>query len=231
MKKVALCYSGQMRDFKPCFETHKQFLIENNKDCKFYIFGHIWHDSNLIGQPYQDKYPERGYWSHDSILDFLKINPNLFLLEKPLNFNTSLIPDPRFPHPIQNILSMFYSMNKVKELKDSFKNQRDIQFDYVFRLRTDTLFKQEINLLSYDSNFLYVDDKCVHTEYGIGDLFGFGSEIEMDKYLSTYTSIIDLIKKGCVVNPECILGFNLMDKRANIRKLPLENNMFKIFRY
>ena len=52
-------------------------------------------------------------------------------------------------------------------------------------------------------------DEPSHTEYAINDQFAIGSSCDMDIYTSVFDNIEKMANSGCVVNPECFVGYNL----------------------
>jgi len=232
-KNVALCYSGQIRNFKECWPTHLKNIIQCNRDrYNFYIFGHFWNDNSLHGQCYWAGRPERDGYSSNNVLSFLQINPSAYICEKPLVFNSKLTPDSRFPHPIENTLSMFSSMNGVNLVKNAFAHKRNMLFDVTIRLRTDLYFTQNLDLTKFDADYVYVNDDCDgnHTEYSVNDIFAIGNDANMCKYFSVFQNIQRLVHEGCAVNPECFLGFNLQKHNVPIRKVMMQNVSYKLFR-
>jgi hypothetical protein len=229
---IALCYSGQIRDFNKCFETHVKHIVEANKSCNFYIFIHSWSDKSLEGQSYfKDRLGrDRGFYKTENVLNVMGVNPDSALLEKPIEFNSDLTPDPRFPHPMQNTLSMFYSIMMSDQIKNVFCSLRGIKIDWSLRLRTDLFFHKDLILEEYDNNNLYINDQYVHTDYAVNDLFSFSKDSNMIEYSQTFRRINDMVKNGCAVNPECFLGYNLHASNAEvIKKTPLQNHYYKLF--
>jgi hypothetical protein len=40
----------------------------------------------------------------------------------------------------------------------------------------------------------------------------------------------DLISKGCAINSECLVGFNLIDKKCDVYQTPLQHHLFEIYK-
>ena len=231
MKNVALCYSGQIRDFKKCFESHVKHIIDANPEYNFYIFFHSWSDKSLEGKSHFGERTDRGFYKAKNVSEILDINPDSFLLEKPIAFKSDLIPDPRFPHPIENTLSMFYSIMMANNLKILFSQARNVNFDWSVRLRTDLFFTKDFKIDDYNPENMYINDQFVHTEYAVNDLFSFSNSKDMDVYSQTFVRIESMVENGCAVNPECFLGFSLHSSDLfNIKKTPLQNHYYKLFR-
>jgi len=231
-KNVALCYSGQIRNFKDCWPTHLKHIIQCNRDrYNFYIFGHFWNDNTLHGIQYWNGLPERDGYSLENVISFIQCNPDSYVCEKPMVFKSDLTPDQRFPHPIQNVLSMFSSMNGVNLVKNAFAYKRNMKFDITVRLRTDLFFAQNLDFDKFNSQYVCVhEDKYPHTEYSVNDIFAVGNDTNMCKYFSVFQNINRLVSEGCAINPECFLGFNLQRHGVPIHKIAMQDIAYKLFR-
>ena len=229
-KNIALCYSGQIRNFKECFETHLKHIIQANPSYKFYLFFHAWSDINLEGEKYWNEYEERDSWKIQNTLDVFNINPDSMMIEKPIDFKSNLVPDPRFPHPINNTLSMFYSIQASNSLRANFCQLRNIKIDWCLRLRTDLYFLKDLKFNEFKNNDLHINDQYVHTPYAINDLFSFGGPEIMDAYSCTFSSINQLVENNCAINPECFLGYNVAARNIPTKRLFLQNNIYKLYR-
>ena len=148
-----------------------------------------------------------------------------------MDFKSNWAPDPRFPHPIQNTLSMFSSMNGVNLAKNAFAYKRNLKFDITVRLRTDLYFLQNLDFNKFDVNYVYVNaDYGQHTEYSVNDIFAVGADGNMCKYFSVFQNINQLVAEGCAINPECFLGFNLQRHGVPIHKVEMQDVAYKLFR-
>ena len=54
-----------------------------------------------------------------------KWQPKALEFEEPKQFESDWQPDPRFPHPVNNIISMFYSLEKLMILRKNMKKKTD----------------------------------------------------------------------------------------------------------
>lgn len=208
--KIALLYSGQPRHLKECSLNHKSTFFESNPDSKIDIFGHIWYDKNLSGSQFWGDYKTRGMWENNTVELIRELwSPVSLKIESPKTFDSDLISDPRFCHPIQNIISMLYSMNEVNQLKCEHEQKNGFRYDRVVRLRTDEFFRTPIGPLEkYDPDYLHILSEGAHLSYGINDHFALGTSDIMDKYMTVYENLYKLVSMGAAVNPECLVGFN-----------------------
>ena len=102
--------------------------------------------------------------------------------------------------------------------------------DWCFRLRTDLYFLKDLELDALSRNSLHINDQYVHTPYAINDLFSFSRPEIMDAYSSTFSSINQLVESNCAINPECLLGYNIMARNIETNRLFLQNNIYKLYR-
>jgi hypothetical protein len=224
MSRVAICYSGQPRDVENTFENHRVSLILPLIAAGYEvdIFAHIWFDTSKLSEPYWVDYPERGYWSEQTKLFIEKnISPNTLVFSEPISFDAcSYTPDQRFPHPIQNTLSMFYGIEQVFTLKREYQVNNDVKYDWSIRIRPDLFFRSKFDaelLLQLNNSAINVlFDKNKHMNYAIGDHFAIGPDILMNKYAEVFSNFEKIIANKIPVNPECLLGGWLMMEEVGV---------------
>ncbi len=208
MKKAAILYSGQPRDIRECCANHVHHLIRNNPDFDFDIFGHIWIDHD---NPFWDIAPERGSWKDDDAKFMLKNwKPKRIVFESPKSFKSNLTPNPACPHPVQNIMSMLYSVEQANIARNEYEKQEGVEYDCVIRLRTDVYFgdNADIKLSTLDLRKINVVERGAHRDYGCNDQFAISNSANMNAHSTTFSSIDKLVEMGCIVNPECLVGYN-----------------------
>ena len=68
--RIALCYSGQPRDFIHAVDNHREHfgLGQANVD----VFGHIWFDDSVAGKVFT--IPSKGVWPSSEIKDWIEKN-------------------------------------------------------------------------------------------------------------------------------------------------------------
>ena len=223
-KKVALIYSGQPRHLRECHRNHRENFWDRNPDWEVDVFAHVWYDKSWVGSYFWDQYKDRGKWDAD-LVPFMEENwkPKGLEFEEPKQFICDWQPDPRFPHPVNNIISMFYSLEKANDLKKKYEEENNFKYDCVVRLRTDEFFFHEIQALDvYDLNTVNVFDEFAHLDYGINDHFAFGASELMDKYLDVCSNLENIIDEGAAINPETLIGYNAQ----RYHKLPITKHKF-----
>ena len=223
-KKVALIYSGQPRHLRECHRNHRENFWDRNPDWEVDVFAHVWYDKSWVGSYFWDQYKDRGKWDAD-LVPFMEENwkPKGLEFEEPKQFICDWQPDPRFSHPVNNIISMFYSLEKANDLKKKYEEENNFKYDCVVRLRTDEFFFREIQALDvYDLNTVNVLDEFAHLDYGLNDHFAFGASELMDKYLDVCSNLETIIDEGAAINPETLIGYNAQ----RYHKLPITKHKF-----
>lgn len=227
--KVAICYSGQPRNCSSTYQNHKKYLYDFFKanNIETFTFAHFW--SSL--QKDDTLSQTRINYDNDNVEVFRDLwRPIKLLEEKQRMFENNYIPDPRFPHPVQNIFSMFYSIYKSWELASQFQTEQSLYFDLVIRIRSDLYFQgkpfnaRQINKL----NSIYIiSDSYRHTSYSVGDIFAIGPSHCMKIYMNLYNNLDKMITKGAAVNPECLLGYWLQYCSVPVSFVPLNHILFR----
>lgn len=216
MKRIAIQYSGQIRNILDCFNNNYEHLIEKNPEYEVDIFAHFW----CTEQDSDDK--------KNRISNLL--NAKTITFQNQIDFNrTDIVQDPRFSWYTPNMVSMFYGIETVNNFRKTYQVQQKIKYDYVIRIRSDIIFVANcINPIDhYEKDFIHLKDYSPYQEHGINfainDYFAIGSPELMDKYCSVYTNLNKMIDEGAPVNPECLLGYNIKDlpnKRHEFRMWP-----------
>jgi len=162
--KVALCLSGEPRDFQFIWNDLLSKINFSNID----IFVHAWHSNLNISQLPEHK--ERGGKNYQIHLNQIKSNQYIDFV-KPVDF---LVEDyykchaynrflPYFlPSTITRMYSMFYGIQAVKNLVDCSK------YDYIIRLRPDLYIDKNLdwdvirNLLEINPRSVLMPDLFVN---------------------------------------------------------------------
>lgn len=203
MPRVAVCLSGQPRNYRDTFPFIYKHIIEPNSAD---VFFHTWFDESNL---YMEKtHIGRGACDlpKETIEELLFLyRPVAYLVEKPKSFlkpNLN-VPDARIEkyirlngqtreegkaHAIKTYLSMLYSIFKANELKEIHATSNGIVYDYVVRIRFDCLPLQPIILEQYNASILHYQD-LGHPEGLISDWFNFGSNLIMNVYSSLFLHV------------------------------------------
>lgn len=203
---IAVCLSGQPKNALKAYNNIYKYIIEpNNAD----VFMHMNYDKD---NRYMEKvHINKGNCIADNNIDIKLIElykPKAVLIEKQHNFSKSnlKIPPGRIERSkfmnkninmsdsehkqyiIRCLMSSFYGIFKSNELKENYANKNNIVYDYVIRLRYDSLPNQTLNCINYNPNFIYYQN-LQHPDELISDWFNFGSNMIMNIYSSIYLNL------------------------------------------
>lgn len=96
---------------------------------------------------------------------------------------------------VEMVYSSWYSIQQANLLKEHYRLENDVVYDYVIRARFDITYSKVVRCADYDRNVLNISNKGLPPDM-IDDRFAFGSNSLMNVYAS---------------------GFNLLDHVNDIR--------------
>jgi hypothetical protein len=132
-----------------------------------------------------------------------------------------------------NNLCMFYSMNQVSILTNSFAQEHNIVFDFIVRIRSDIQLSNTIHIDNLDKDKMYVFEASPHPgeqgKYTINDHFAISNHNNMKIYndLFIYLPCYYYIMKLDWI-PEILIGFHLQYNNILIEKIP---RFYTLLRY
>jgi hypothetical protein len=216
--KIALCFSGQPRFIEEVAPSIKENVI-GNYDVD--VFAHLWFDDDLQSKPY--KYGGTGKWkdqriSSDAINKFVEIyNPKKILVQNSKKFLDSNLSDnylaslkrykwgaidnPEEPNfnirDVNNIISYYYSLQKVNTLKKEYEYDNDFKYDIVIKIRTDSIVHNKISYESFPRDRIYYSGNQNQPDGMINDWFNFGGSKVMDSFMNAFC-VFDLCVDKCM---------------------------------
>ena len=216
--KIALCFSGQPR----FIEQVAPHIIQNViADYDVDVFAHLWFDEDLQSKPY--KYGGAGKWKDqriapDAIDKFKEIyKPKGIKVEKSRKFLDSNLSDnyqaslkrykwgaidnpdePNFAvRDVNNIISYYYSLMQVCTLKKEHEHANDFKYDYVLKIRTDSVVGSKISYEGFPKDMVFFSGNQNQPDGMINDWFNFGGSKVMDAFMSAYP-VIDYCIDQCM---------------------------------
>jgi hypothetical protein len=209
--KVAILYSGLPNLTNLIVNNHKQYIYDHYH-CDTYLSTY-----DIDNEPQQAQ----------QTLDLLK--PRRYDIEKWTNVskefkeiaNTITYKRPETQNI--NVLSMFYKIKKCYDLLNE-------TYDIVIRCRLDIMFSNRLILENND--FINIPSGGDY-HGGIGDVFAYGSQNNMQKYCSLYDHIKSFIaNQEIVFHPESILKYYLLKNNTPINRFKyniyLRNTIYNI---
>lgn len=199
--KVAVCLSGQPRFVLQAYPNLFNRLIKPfNSD----VFVHSWYDQSLVGTNFVDykvngwnnSLPASLYPADVDKLIMQLYNPKKAVFENQKKFVDSRIPLDEIlksharhytrDYFVNMLYSSWYSIQKANLLKEEYRLENDIKYDFVIRARFDSTLNLPIDLENLNPNYLYTDHRVGLPPRMIEDWFGFGSNVVMNIYSSAF---------------------------------------------
>lgn len=182
--KIAVCISGQPRNFKQSYNSLKQYYLDKY-DCDVYF--HSWktpifESTNFGGGNHHYSLTEQDY---EDLISLYK--PKKYILEHPIVFDASNYKCPLWRQPLNNTLSMFYSIYKSFSLIEK-------TYDYVIRTRFDVDYScldlsfpdEGINIPEWNTDYRVKNR-------GYYDIFALGTQSLLKIYSETFSNIISYV--------------------------------------
>jgi hypothetical protein len=205
--KIALCFSGQPRFIEQVSPLIKQNIIG---DYDVDVFAHLWFDEDLQTKPY--KYGGSGGWvdqriASNAIEQFEETyKPKKLVVEKSKKFLDSTLSDNYMPsldrykggkpdysrepnfevRDVNNIISYHYSLLQACLLKKEYEYANDFKYDYVVRMRTDSMVHNKIQYESFPKDIVFFSGMQNQPDGMINDWFNFGGSKVMDPFMSAF---------------------------------------------
>jgi len=224
--KIAICISGQPRNFKQSYESLKLYFLDKY-DCDIYF--HTWkidsfESTNFGFGNHQYSFDRDDYYS----LNFI-YQPKNHILESPILFDASGYRCPIWRQPLNNTLSMYYSIYRSFQLIEG-------DYDYIIRTRFDIDYskfnlefpKEGITVPEWNT-----DLRVKHRGYY--DVFGLGKQEDMMVYSQVFSNIISYIaldaefleslsggwpEQDSPLRNEYLLKWHLIKNNTKVKELP-----------
>lgn len=225
--KIAICFSGHLRNFSNLLENFKEKILSLRKDHQVDVFFSIW-----------DIYEPQYSWTNQNetvsnlinIEDLSRLNPikievenfneikDNFLLKNFTNIDHSN--EWTSKNGILHSIPMFYKIYKANELKKDYEKINNFKYDIAIRYRSNLLINGNIDL-NINKNILYNKRE---NNSNLDDIFAYSDSETMDKYSDLYLNLSLILNKYRRFGPEEIL----YDWIINENKIPRKDTSFSI---
>ena len=179
-KKVAVCFSGQLRTWEKCLDNALSFF-EGDNEHEYDFFYHSWDQS-------EPRIKYDNFQIAPVVLDrdvFDKLNG--FLKPKKFEISSPLSPGGNgSPYSLNNRwVHLFYSLRKSIEQKELYEQETGVKYDLLVKTRFDIVFRPgtKFNVLSHlnDYGFVYFShfDRPDFENFNVNlrDIFFFGDNV------------------------------------------------------
>lgn len=210
---IALCFSGQVRDFDKTQRSLRRCILAPLSRHKLFLFAHYAGDNSNI--PSNLHFEDKIYDECEP--DFSELqNLGHDVIERSWHQGKSLT---AYLRQLRSI-SISDSLCRKYELSNS------ITFDWIFRLRFDNLYITRIeNLTHLSRNIIYIP---AHDNWrGLNDRFAFGPSLLMNTYANRLESAIQAIQGGIELNPEIFLAKHLEQSRIKVGRTRVTHHLLR----
>ena len=216
-KKVAICFSGHIRDLNRTNKYWTDIIKKYDAD----VYASFWDIQN----PKLD----------DTLERFKEIyNPKILEVESYKAFEKSttstirpiLTPPTDILDYLQNSTKMFGTLPMWYKVwrANTLTKLKDIDYDVVIRARTDSFFIDDIEILNNNMLNIPIGMNKTHKwpdSYGFNDIFAFGPPKIMDYYSLCYLFMMEHISNGhYMVPPEYFLHVHMNKVCVDVRFIP-----------
>lgn len=198
-RRVALCFSGHLRDFDLCYDSLNNNFIKILLDAGFEvdIFGFFW---NVLG------HRNTGWTGIPNFEYFKEKMPTKVFIVEPFNrteFIRRYTTDQWMKRPTLSCFttsgdatSMWYAIYRCFREIEKYQSQNKFVYDVICRIRPDVIYNTPLDLKEIEDithrDVIYIP-KWRGKYYDICremvDYFGMGNYKVMKQYLSTFTNI------------------------------------------
>lgn len=206
--KVAIIIPGQPRNVYVARESLQKHYLDKH-DCDFFI--HTW---SGFGQE-----------SYANMLDWFK--PKKILIEEQIVFDKENRKDTMWNTPLQNILSMYYSMYMGNQLKSLYEEEKGFKYDFVMKMRSDLRIHKPIELEKIEPGklALYNWTELVYNDIGSSDVFAVGPSDIIDIYSDLYSKTLYYLYEDPTWNirdPKMRAEYILNHHLKTVNKIPIQ---------
>jgi hypothetical protein len=205
-KKIAIIITGQIREgFEQCLTSIKMFIISPLKADVFCVFENT-----------NDKYKE--------------IVQNIL---EPININYIDTVIPSTNNIRSTILSMFHKIQLAGTLIENHERKTGIIYDNIIRIRPDIYVKDFISPVEIDKAIgnnicMPVTSDGQITKNGVSDMIAIGSRYSMEKYMNTFTFLMNLNTNNICDIAECLLRKSLNHHNIVVTSFFYPYNIYRI---
>ena len=246
--RVALCFSGQLREWKSAYPSIKKFI--EMFDVRPDIFCHTW-DFNSTSHAIMFNTGENEKYDlkEGELDDFLKTySPTKYLIEdrnksdliavrayEYIKLVHKLQEGEDIPHSPYWLAPQYYGISQASILKQEYEIENNFTYDVVFRLRYDNFFTDGFFKMFLRENIPYVKPFTIYTTHTnptdtypyvvIGDVFFMADSMSYN-IIADYVNHLPHVFQ-CIPNkqarPEDLFAFYIKSNFFKIR--PMEGDV------
>lgn len=149
MKKIAVCLSGQMRNWKLCVQSQKRFWQSAKIDVDYFI--HTW-DTSMDRSSVSEEYEHRNISDTEFDEYVREYDAKKFILDRKKQ---------DFFYKNDHWASLFYSLSQSILLKRKYEIENNFEYDIVVKSRPDLVFDPR-----YSFTYEQIQDNVIYSSHG-----------------------------------------------------------------
>lgn len=210
--KICMILSGIPRHIEQGYKSIFPSLIEPNDPD---IFIHTWANpatnTNIENQL-------RSLYNPKCIV----MEPQKIFINSSLDMDRMMKQAPIYKRDpfVATTYSMWYSIQQANLLKEYYRLENNINYDYVIRARFDLTYNIKINCKEYDKNLIHISNRELPPEM-IDDRFAFGPNHLMNVYCGGF-NMLDYIHSIRVKSDGIFCGETLVYETFKAYNIPYE---------
>jgi hypothetical protein len=212
--KLAVCLSGNPRQFKSSYPSFKKHILDQY-DCDVFLF--TW--DNKLNTPFDQfgsfRYQDEGtldeyvdlYKPKSKLLQLYTFETEKFFVEKEKEYNFI-----RSDNYVRRYIAMLYGIRQANRLRQEYELANNLKYDYILRCRPDVEY----------SSFKLEECSLMIDHYGNGrfpnapgDVFAYGKSEAMDIYSDLCRYVGDYFREGVEINTEVLLEYHLRKNKID----------------
>lgn len=238
--KIALCFSGAIREFKYCYPSIYKYIIEPlNPD--IFVHGWIIKNTDKLNVKFKmksdscnkeyvidkldpkdyviDEYTEK--WE-SYIIKKAGITGIDFLKNIPKKYDKICKTDKyAYKKYVYNACGMYYKIMKCNELKCKYEKKHNFKYDIVIRIRFDFqwnnyLLIDDINVIKDNEIVIMKDDYVTMSTKITNDKFFYGTSDTMNKFCNIFNDIKRIYDKGLSIQGSDISEYYLLHFKVKL---------------
>jgi hypothetical protein len=228
--KLAICLSGQLREFKRSYPSLKKNILDV-VDCD--IFAYVWEPKK---QPHFDiegsiRYPDEG--STDEFRDLY--NPTVFCKEIWDDDREKFFDNPRFNinrHPHASVVryqALLYMAWSANQRKNEYCHLWNKEYDAVIKYRSDIEILNPIReseiIDTIDNSVFYAD--VLRSDGMVSDMFWLANNAVMNTACGLWDYFVDLHDDGTQFNTEIMFPAWLKDNGIVVKQHSMGANVLR----
>jgi len=228
-KRIALCFSGQLRNIDEGFKhIQKNVLEPNRENWDIDVFVHTWLAQEDIGKPYiaANGSVASVPVARDSLAQIYEYyNPQKMLVEKQIKFDEKNFGQRKATMIVPWFsLSKCYSMQKSIELKKKHEEETLVSYDLVMTMRFDLAIVAPVVFDNFDPGAVNTSTHGVCDGIGVDVTHSIMSSKNADVYGSILDHVENYYNDGVLFCDEHFFHRHLDHHHIKINRTFLLNN-------